>query len=104
MTLEGKDVTREFLRGAKNVLYLARVLGIKGAILKERSPSCGVRQIYDGTHFGILREGLGVTAALLKNSGIAVISEEDYIKLGLPEEMKRQQGCLGLAKNCQCFN
>ena len=36
------------------------------AILKLKSPSCGIKQIYNGTFTGKLRDGLGVTAALLK--------------------------------------
>ncbi|MEW6662974.1 MAG: DUF523 domain-containing protein [Bacillota bacterium] len=89
ITAEGIDVTLEFVRGAESVLYLARILGVRGAILKERSPSCGVKQIYDGTYSRILRPGLGVTTALLKSHGILVISEEDYCELGLPEGMEK---------------
>jgi len=78
MTSAGTDVTLEFIRGAKCVLYLAKALGIKGAILKDNSPSCGVKQIYDGTYTKTLRPGLGVTAALLISHGISVISEDEY--------------------------
>lgn len=73
----GEDVTQNFIRGANEVLKLAKTLGIKKAILKERSPSCGICSIFDGTFSGKTRSGSGVTAQLLKSNGITVISEED---------------------------
>ena len=77
ITKSGKDVTENFVKGAKEVLKLARLFGIKEAILKQRSPSCGYGQIYDGTFSGTVIKGDGVTTALLKINGIKVISEED---------------------------
>ncbi len=74
---DGTDVTKYFVLGAQETLKLANLLGIKEAILKQRSPSCGSQRIYDGTFTKTLREGDGVTAALLKINGITVISEED---------------------------
>ncbi len=73
----GADVTGAFFRGAQETLRLARLLGCKTAILKSRSPSCGSRQIYDGTFTGTLVSGEGVTTALLRQNGLAVYSEED---------------------------
>jgi uncharacterized protein YbbK (DUF523 family) len=73
---EGKDVTAEFLAGAQKALHVAQRWGIKEAVLKARSPSCGVGQIYDGRFSGRLVEGDGVTTALLKREGIVVRSEE----------------------------
>ena len=72
-----KDVTEEFERGAQEVLNLAKVFGINEAIFKQRSPSCGCGQIYDGTFSGKVIEGDGVTTTLLKKNGISVITEED---------------------------
>jgi len=77
ITKSGKDVTKNFVRGAKQVLKIAKLFGIKEAILKQRSPSCGCGQIYDGTFTGTIIEGDGVTASLLKKQGIKVVSEED---------------------------
>ena len=51
--------------------------GCKAAVLKERSPSCGSGEVYDGTFSGRLTPGDGVTAALLKANGIAVYGESD---------------------------
>lgn len=74
---DGNDVTRYFVDGAEEVLKLAKLFNIKEAILKQRSPSCGSGQIYDGTFSKRLTKGDGVTTALLKRNGIKVISEEE---------------------------
>ncbi len=73
----GRDVTEAFQAGAQRALALAREHGCTAAILKARSPSCGPGQIYDGTFSRTLVPGHGLLAALLKQSGIAVRSEED---------------------------
>jgi len=77
ITISGKCVTENFIRGAKEVLKIAKVLNIKEAILKQRSPSCGCGQIYDGNFLGKIITGDGITAALLKKNGIYIISEEE---------------------------
>jgi len=77
ITESGKDVTKNFTKGTEQVLHIAKILGINDAILKQRSPSCGCGQIYDGTFFGKIIKGDGITAALLKKNGIKIISEED---------------------------
>ena len=77
ITKSGKDVTQNFKKGAKEVLKLAKLFGIKEAILKQKSPSCGFGKIYDGSFSGKLIKGNGVTAALLKRNKIKIITEED---------------------------
>lgn len=72
---EGEDVTAHFCRGAEEVLRLARLYGAEKALLKERSPSCGSGEIYDGTFSGGKTAGWGVTAELLRDGGIAVYGE-----------------------------
>ena len=47
------------------------------AILKSRSPTCGVKQVYDGTFSGVLRDGSGILAQALKDAGINVTDSED---------------------------
>lgn len=76
VTVEGRDVTAAYLRGAEKALETARRFGIQRAVLKERSPSCGTSLVYDGTHSGRLVPGQGVTAARLRRAGIKVVSEE----------------------------
>ncbi|SMB93019.1 Uncharacterized conserved protein YbbK, DUF523 family [Thermanaeromonas toyohensis ToBE] len=75
---EGRDVTAAFLQGARATAELARALGTRVAILKERSPSCGIRAIYNGTFSGCTRTGCGVTAALLLRQGLQLFSEETW--------------------------
>ena len=75
------DVTAQYRRGAEEALRLARLYGCTCAILKERSPSCGSGQIYDGSFSRTLIDGDGVTAALLKQNGIAVYGESEVAEL-----------------------
>ena len=77
ITKFGKDVTQNFKKGAEQVLKIAKLFGIKKAILKQKSPSCGCGKIYDGSFSGRIIKGDGVTTTLLKRNGIKVISEED---------------------------
>ncbi len=76
LNIAGDDVTRNFLEGAHAALELVKTEKVALAILKSLSPSCGVSQIHDGTFSGSLRAGDGVTAALLKKSGIPVFNED----------------------------
>lgn len=77
ITQSGKDLTKHYLYGAEQVLKIAQLFGIKEAILKQKSPSCGCGKIYDGTFSDKIIPGDGVTVKLLKEHGIKVISEED---------------------------
>lgn len=77
ITKSGMDVTENFVRGAKQVLEIAKLFRIEEAIMKQGSPSCGCGRIYDGTFSGKLIEGYGITAALLLKNGIKVITEEE---------------------------
>lgn len=74
---EGRDVTGAYSKGAETALMLCRLLHCQGAVLKERSPSCGSGEIYDGTFSKTLVPGDGVTAELLKAQGIPVWGESD---------------------------
>lgn len=75
MTTEGEDVSAEFLSGARQALALVEKHGIRIAVLKANSPSCGNLLTYDGTFSGVKVPGEGVTAALLKQHGVQVFSE-----------------------------
>ncbi len=77
----GKGVTKNFIKGAKEVLKIAKILDIKDAIFKQWSPSCGCGQIYDGTFSGKIIKGDGITTFLLKKNKIKVISDEDLTKI-----------------------
>ena len=71
----GNYVTPQFVKGAKETLQIAKKLNIKKAILKDGSPSCGVNYIYNGNFNGSKIKGMGITAQLLKESSIDIISE-----------------------------
>jgi uncharacterized protein YbbK (DUF523 family) len=73
----GEDITAAFQTGAKAALEKAVEAGARLAILKENSPSCGVRNVYDGTFSGVKLPGQGVTSALLSEAGLAVFSEHE---------------------------
>ena len=75
---DGVDLTKEYTLGAEKALALCKKMGCKIAILKEKSPSCGSRLIYDGTFSGTPKKGQGITAKLLSENDIKVYSEEDY--------------------------
>lgn len=76
-TASGSDVTKILIEGARRTLQLAVKYGIKKAILKSKSPSCGKGEIYDGTFSRSLRRGDGVTTALLKRHRIKIYTEKD---------------------------
>ena len=77
MDIEGHDVTIAFLKGAENALSKVKKYNIEMAILKEKSPSCGIHHIYDGKFDSTLIPGFGVTTAILKQSGVRVFSENE---------------------------
>ena len=77
VTREKQDVTAAFERGANLALDQVLQLEISLALLKEKSPSCGVNQIYDGTFSGQLIPGKGATAKKLEKAGVETFSEDD---------------------------
>ncbi len=77
----GENVDRAFREGAETCLRKAMEEKVDLAILQPRSPSCGVRQVYDGTFTGRLTEGSGVFAALLMRHGFRVADALDAEKI-----------------------
>lgn len=75
---DGNDKTLEFVKGAHEVLNIAKMIGSHKVIFKAKSPSCGCGKIYDGTFSGNKITGSGVAAQLLLENGIEVITEEEY--------------------------
>ena len=77
VTPSGADVTDAFVKGAAESVAQAEASGVRVAILKEGSPSCGSTFIYDGTFTHTrVAGGEGITTAALRERGIAVFSEE----------------------------
>lgn len=74
---DGVDVTAEFERGARDSLTLTKLAGANEAILKAKSPSCGIGRVYDGSFSGKVVPGDGVFAALCRQEGITLRTEED---------------------------
>ncbi|MBQ3643590.1 MAG: DUF523 domain-containing protein [Candidatus Riflebacteria bacterium] len=75
---EGLDVTPNFVKGAEEIVRIARMYSVQFAVLKSKSPSCGVKSVYDGTFSGVLIDGQGYTAYLLNKSGITLYDENDF--------------------------
>jgi len=76
-----EDKTINFIHGANKTLELCQKYDIKLALLKANSPSCSNRFIYDGTFNSNKIEGFGVTAKLLMENYIKVLSENEIRKL-----------------------
>ena len=78
----GRDLTEAFNLGARRcwekVLCAGDPEKIEGAILRFGSPSCGVGKIYDGTFSGVIVDGDGVFAELLRSKGIPLMTDKDF--------------------------
>ncbi|MBZ0159632.1 MAG: DUF523 domain-containing protein [bacterium] len=93
LDLNARDVSAFFVAGAQQALEFARLESIRVAILKEGSPSCGTTFVYDGTFTSRRVPGQGVTAALLRQTGIQVLNEfqfeeADRLLTQLPQERR----------------
>ncbi len=78
---EGKNVTKNFQTGAYKALQTALNNHIHYALLKEKSPSCGVKYRYDGTFTGTVIEDSGITTKILQEHNIKVFSELEIDEL-----------------------
>ena len=74
---DGISVDKEYRLGAEKCLAIAKEIQPDLIVLQSRSPSCGVKQCYDGTFTGKLIDQPGVTAELLIRNGFRVIDVED---------------------------
>ena len=82
VTETGEDLTENYRKGAESVLKTALENNVAFAVLKQKSPSCGSRHIYDGTFTGTLKEGRGIAAEVLENAGIKVFGEDELPAAG----------------------
>ncbi len=73
----GEERTLQYKKGAERALKIAKEAGAKAAVMKERSPSCGCGQVYDGSFTHTLVKGNGVTAELFLQNGIRVFGESE---------------------------
>ena len=83
---EGVDRTEAFALGAGIVVDLAREFGCTLAVLKAKSPSCGVHEIYDGSFSGAVIAGQGMTAEALAAAGVELLDESDVGRLAIPRK------------------
>lgn len=77
MNREGISVDRQFRLGAEKALAIAKENQVQLAILQSRSPSCGVKEIYDGTFSGTKIPGQGIFAKMLMDEGIPIVDVEE---------------------------
>lgn len=82
VAVTGDNVTTPFVHGARQALTAAQTHGIRIAVLKEGSPSCGSGYVYDGHFAGRRQPGVGVTAELLRGAGLHVFSEHQWAEAG----------------------
>lgn len=77
MNTEGKNITKEFTLGAQRAFEIVQKEKPDLIILQSRSPSCGIKQIYDGTFSGKKIPGHGLFATLCIEAGYKVLDIED---------------------------
>lgn len=74
---DGEDVTAVLNEAVSKILAQLKSEDVQCVVLKSRSPTCGVKQVYDGTFTGTLVDGMGVLAKALADAGYRVIDAED---------------------------
>ena len=79
INIDGKDVTSNYIEGAKMALEIAKLNDVDFCILKSKSPSCGKGLVYDGSFSNNLISGDGVCTKLLKENGFKIYSEEEIM-------------------------
>lgn len=84
---DGRDVTRQFLEGARKTVSTVSEHGCDLCVLKSKSPSCGCHEVYDGTFSGSLAVGEGIAARALRLAGFRCVDETEAC-----EEIERALG------------
>ena len=77
LTRDGDDCTEAFRLGVQRALEAIAGRRVDLAILQSRSPTCGVKQIYDGSFSGVRINGMGALARALQERGIPLMDAED---------------------------
>ena len=93
ITADGQDNTACFIHGARFAVDRCLAHGIKLALLKAKSPSCGFGQIYDGTFTGTLVAGRGLTAELLSDAGVCIFTENELDLLRAAVKTQQDPTC-----------
>jgi uncharacterized protein YbbK (DUF523 family) len=79
MTVNGKDVTKEYVEGARKAVGHLLENNVDTVIVKSNSPSCGAGTIYDGTYSHTKIKGDGIFVRLLRKHDIHVYTAEEYL-------------------------
>jgi len=95
-TEQGEDVTDCFLRGAREVLRVARLVGAGSAVLKARSPSCGVGFTYDGSFSHTVCSGSGRGRPPRTRGTDSIHGGE--LRLSTEGGLGRRQPCLSVSR------
>ena len=77
VSIHGVDVTDALAQAVRTILQQLAAEDIECVVLKSRSPTCGVKQVHDGTFTGTLVDGMGVLAKALSEAGYRVIDAEE---------------------------
>lgn len=77
-TENGTDVSKAYEKGSRKALEICKENHCVCAILKEKSPACGVHQIYDGSFTDNTVEGHGILTSLLEKNGISCFDEYEF--------------------------
>jgi len=81
LTVNGLDVTGQFILGAEMTAHIASTIGVAGAIMSEKSPSCGVHRVHSGRFDGKLIAGPGLAVQALLRARVPVVSNEEFARL-----------------------
>ena len=76
--VDGKCLSDELFGAIEKIKEMIKGNDVEYAVLKSRSPTCGVKQIYDGSFTHTLVDGMGILAKALSDMGIRVIDSEDF--------------------------
>lgn len=74
---KGVDFTDRLVEQGNAIVSLMEKNNCKKAILKSKSPSCGVGKIYDGSFSKTLVDGDGIVAEIIKKAGFQVVTEDE---------------------------
>lgn len=80
LTQDGKDVTENYRQGALKCLEKCKEAHCTMAVLRARSPSCGVGEVYDGTFSHTVVKKDGIFTQLARENGICCMTDEEYLQ------------------------
>lgn len=73
----GRDVTAKFESGVDKAIIAVKYFNITKAVLKDGSPSCGSKEIHDGSFTGKKIDGVGLLTERLMKLGVDIYNENE---------------------------